>query len=162
MDEDDDLPPLHPALAALTSAEAVALKRSPDAAEAWLKSKGFTKAPPRFFATVARLVNEAQDKQVDAEAARHAAARKSPANRRRRDLARLRHLFDQVGRYLPQRMREVAFLCLYEGFSIAETARRLDIAPTSVRTHIKRLRAMERRNWEACEANRRAASRARA
>jgi len=145
MDGDDERP-LHPALADLTPEEAAGLVGNDDAVERWLKRKGLTQAPPRFFGVIARLAFQVEEKQFDIAVARQRAARRSPANRRRRDLACLRFLVEKAGPSLPPRLRSVGHLCIVEGLSIAEAAKRLEIAPSTVRTHIKRLREIVRRN----------------
>ena len=144
---DEEKPPgLHPALAAMTHAEALAIRRSVDGVDVWLRQHGLSALPPKFMATVGRLIFELEEKEHEIATVRQSAAKKSPANLRRRDLARLRFLYDQVGHALPLRQREVAYLCFCEGLSIAEAANRLEIAPSTVRTYIKRLRELARRN----------------
>jgi DNA-directed RNA polymerase specialized sigma24 family protein len=138
--DDEALPP---ELAGMSPREALWLRGNSDAIGAWLRQHGLAAVPRHFFGVVARLADEAESTD---EEARRRAADATPANRRRRDLARMRHMFAHCERSLAPREREAFALCIDQGRSIAEAARLMDIAPSTVRTYIKRMREIVKRN----------------
>ncbi|MBK9037206.1 MAG: helix-turn-helix domain-containing protein [Myxococcales bacterium] len=70
----------------------------------------------------------------------HAARRAAEPPRHRGALA-----FVERAARLPARLRAVAALCLRDGATLDETAARLGIARETVRVHLRRLRALQRR-----------------
>jgi len=152
---DDDEPPRHPLLAEITPEQALSLRGSPTQLDAWMQSNKLTRLPPGFFGHIARLAFEAEEARAAAALAAQEAARLSEANRRRKDLDRLRRL---EPKRLPPRQREVFVLCIDAGLSIAEAAARLDVKPTTVRTYLKRMREVLKRNEACCQSRKRAAA----
>lgn len=73
-----------------------------------------------------------------------------PGDARRTDAEQLREFVQRAAR-LPPRLRQVASLCLDHGVSLTECARRLGISRNTVRSHLARLRALERQ-WRARQA----------
>jgi DNA-directed RNA polymerase specialized sigma24 family protein len=133
-------------LANVTPAEAYMLVRRPELLDKWMARVGLTSLPQRVFRRLSDLSWQAQvEARVDATA-RQAAAAHSDANRRRADLAELRELVAGAGDRLPVRLRQVAHFCIVAGAAIAQAAEALDMAPATVRVHLRRLRAIARHN----------------
>jgi len=133
-------------LASVTPREARAMARSPAALDAWMARVRMARPPAGFFGALALLAAEAEFADHEEKVARQAAAVRSEANRRRRDLGELRALVEGARDRIPPRMRAVAELCLEEGRSAAEAGAALAMSAATVRTHLQRLRAIARRN----------------
>jgi RNA polymerase sigma factor (sigma-70 family) len=126
----------------ITPDEALAMEEKPWLRAEWIQRHGdHGRPPPGFFGAVVRLAAEAREAR---QVAARAAGSKTRANRHRRDLERLRAFAAARGERLSPRQRQVAFLCLEQGMTLAEAGARLGISPVTVRRHLQRLRAMLR------------------
>lgn len=138
------------------------MMRSPDALSAWMERVGMRRPPSGFFGKLASLAAEAEEADYERLRARQMAAERSGPNLRRRDAVELRALVSGAADRLPQRLRQVAILCLIEGMSIAQAAAALTMSPNTVRSHLRRLREMAARNATAAAAAAGASARSRA
>jgi DNA-directed RNA polymerase specialized sigma24 family protein len=137
-----DETPLPPEMADLTPALALHLRDHPGALETWCSQR---KLPRNFLGILGRLAFDAEIARDEAQAA---AASLTRASRRRRDHEAMR-LFAQGGRGLPRRARTALSHCVEEGRTIDETARLMGIAPATVRTYLRRMRNLMKRNAQA-------------
>lgn len=91
-----------------------------------------------------QLVDD-QRRTRDAALAELRAAQKHPG--KRNDATVLKHMFGLKGARLPDRLRQVYALCVEQGLSLNECARRLGIGRETVRSHLRRLRAEVPAAW---------------
>jgi DNA-directed RNA polymerase specialized sigma24 family protein len=84
--------------------------------------------------------------RLEAEAQRRDAALTNDVNRRRPDAAALLAVFEECADRLPASLRLVAQFAVAEGMSISQTAAALGLKRNTVRSHLRRLRALARRN----------------
>jgi DNA-directed RNA polymerase specialized sigma24 family protein len=119
---------MHPVFQTITPDEAWALSGS-GYFESWLASHGLEYSR--------QLASDLMDRACEA----------SPPPRddpRRTDGAELREFVERAAR-LPPRLRDIASLCLDQGLSLTACAARLSISRETVRVHLRRLRALQRR-----------------
>lgn len=135
-----------PELADVTPDEARLMVRSPERLQAWLTRMGISRIPAGFFGALASLSWIAEDAEYEATAAMQQAATRSAANSRRKDGEMLRTYVEASEGRLPSRLKQVFALCIEDGRTIAEVARALQISPSTVREHLRRLREVARRH----------------
>lgn len=118
---------MHAALERLTVVEARAFEEDRGALMAWARGHGipYVEALSEVMERVMEVVEVRDDP-------------------RRKDAAALRAFVARVERF-PPRIEQVVQLCLQEGLSLAACAARLGISRETVRVHLRRLRAMQRR-----------------
>jgi DNA-directed RNA polymerase specialized sigma24 family protein len=126
-----------PGLEDLTPELALRLFRSGDLMQQWIERRG--KMPtPEENAAIFELAMQA----ADAEEA-HAAVAYLRDDPRRTDGELLR-AYTRNAPGLPQRLRDVAKLCLEDGLSLTQCARELGLSRNTVRVHMQRIRSMAR------------------
>jgi DNA-directed RNA polymerase specialized sigma24 family protein len=126
----------------LTPALAFALRSSEAELEAWLRRHDLSVPPRGFFGRIAALAYGHEEEQARRSTA---AARKTPANRRRRDLDELALFMEKNSDRLSSQTQQIYALCIGAGRPLREVAATLELSVPTVRYHLKRVREMVRR-----------------
>jgi DNA-directed RNA polymerase specialized sigma24 family protein len=133
---------MHPLVADVTPEQARLLVNDPGMCQKWMASRHIPDHATftRVWADLMDLSFEADD----AEAASFLDARHTAANLRRRDVEQIVAWVERADR-LPDRLEDVYRLCIQRGLSLNQAAAELGISRNSVRTHLRRLRALVHR-----------------